>query len=119
MKRCYHFAAARLIKARRLLEAKVAAGVALNRFTFFISLSLSLLCLRLWIGDTLIAALPPGTMVFFNLACFFSLYRLKDLEIFGLNPNLLLQAGRINVICFDKTGTLTNSWIDIYGYWTP
>ena len=78
------------------------------------SISASLCLLRF--ADTLIGVFPPALNVYFQFPVNFSLYRLKNKGVLGLQPQKMREGGRIKICCFDKTGTLTENGMDVYGY---
>ena len=41
--------------------------------------------------------------------------RLKKKGIVVVQPEILLQAGKVHVMCFDKTGTITKEHLDCHG----
>ena len=66
--------------------------------------------------DAITWVIPPALPIFISMCMTFSLVRLKRINIFGIDPQKSLIAGKVNTICFDKTGTLTTIGIDVFGY---
>lgn len=66
--------------------------------------------------DALTWIIPPALPIFISMCMTYSLVRLRELGVFGIDPQKSLIAGKVNTVCFDKTGTLTTIGIDVYGY---
>ncbi|CAD8208856.1 unnamed protein product [Paramecium octaurelia] len=79
-----------------------------------VGFSFMIIFLRFW--DALTWIVPPALPIFVSMCQTYSLVRLRQKGIFGIDPNKSLVAGKINTICFDKTGTLTTIGIDMFGY---
>ncbi|EAR92742.1 P-type family IC HAD ATPase (macronuclear) [Tetrahymena thermophila SB210] len=67
--------------------------------------------------DTITWIVPPFLPIFQSLSLTFSLMRLRNNNIFGIEPQKTLIAGKVTHMCFDKTGTLTTIGIDVNGYY--
>jgi P-type E1-E2 ATPase len=59
---------------------------------------------------------PPALPIMTAFCLTTSLARLRLSNIFGVNPNAILNAGRVTTCCFDKTGTLTEFHMDFYQF---
>ena len=69
------------------------------------------------LANTLISVFPPALNVYFQFPINFSVIRLKQKGVLGLQPQKMRDAGTIRICCFDKTGTLTENGMDVYGYY--
>ncbi|CAD8190017.1 unnamed protein product [Paramecium pentaurelia] len=79
-----------------------------------VGFSFMIIFLRFW--DALTWIVPPALPIFVSMCQTYSLIRLRQKGIFGIDPSKSLVAGKINTVCFDKTGTLTTIGIDMFGY---
>jgi len=68
-------------------------------------------------ANQLIGVFPPALNVYFQFPVNFSIIRLKQKGVLGLQPQKMRDAGTIKICCFDKTGTLTENGMDVYGYY--
>ena len=59
--------------------------------------------------DILAWSFPPGFPIYFNISYSFSLVRLKWKNIFGTEPEKVVEGADVKTFCFDKTGTLTKN----------
>ncbi|KAJ1903406.1 hypothetical protein LPJ81_003075, partial [Coemansia sp. IMI 209127] len=55
--------------------------------------------------------LPAGLVAGQSMAA----YRLKKKNIFCVDPQRIMLAGKVQIFCFDKTGTLTKEGLEFYG----
>ena len=85
--------------------------------SFMIKYSLPAGLCFLRFADTLIGVFPPALNVYFQFPVNFSILRLKQKGVLGLQPQKMREAGAIRICCFDKTGTLTENGMDVYGYY--
>ena len=65
------------------------------------------------LANTLISVFPPALNVYFQFPINFSVIRLKQKGVLGLQPQKMRDAGTIRICCFDKTGTLTTNRIEL------
>ncbi|CAK64447.1 unnamed protein product (macronuclear) [Paramecium tetraurelia] len=79
-----------------------------------VGFSFMIIFLRFW--DALTWIVPPALPIFVSMCQTYSLIRLRQKGIFGIDPTKSLVSGKINTVCFDKTGTLTTIGIDMFGY---
>lgn len=69
-----------------------------------------------YFADGILAGLVPPMPTMIGASMLFALVRLKMKNILGTDPQKMLAAGRISIVCFDKTGTITENSIEIEGY---
>ncbi|KAL2621794.1 hypothetical protein R1flu_001999 [Riccia fluitans] len=60
-------------------------------------------------------AVPPALPLALSIGLSVSFTRLKSKRIYCINPNRIINAGRVNTLCFDKTGTLTEDGLSLKG----
>lgn len=61
---------------------------------------------------------PPALPLALTLGINVAFVRLRQQEIFCINPPRIVAAGRINCLCYDKTGTLTEDGLTLKGVHT-
>jgi cation-transporting P-type ATPase 13A2 len=59
-------------------------------------------------------AVPPELPVVMSMGLIFSLGKLRNKNIFCINPTKVRAAGRVSIMVFDKTGTLTESGLFVH-----
>eukprot|EP00002_Diphylleia_rotans_P029645 TRINITY_DN6050_c0_g1_i2.p1 TRINITY_DN6050_c0_g1~~TRINITY_DN6050_c0_g1_i2.p1 ORF type:complete len:1443 (+),score=311.35 TRINITY_DN6050_c0_g1_i2:49-4377(+) len=59
--------------------------------------------------------IPPALPLALSIAVSAAFVELQNKRIFCINPNRIVAAGRVNVLCFDKTGTLTEDGLTLKG----
>ncbi len=69
--------------------------------------------------DLITVAVPPSLPLVLSIGIGFSLGRLKQKNIYCINPDRINFAGWIDLVCWDKTGTLTDSKLQFQGIHTP
>lgn len=57
--------------------------------------------------------IPPAFPIFFNFCYSLSLFRLRQLKIYGTEPLKTIVSGKVKTMCFDKTGTLTENRMEL------
>ncbi|ESN93246.1 hypothetical protein HELRODRAFT_89193 [Helobdella robusta] len=72
--------------------------------------SLSLIIIRSL--DLVTIVIPPALPAAMTVGIVFAQKRLKQSQIFCINPSAINLCGAINAFCFDKTGTLTEEGLD-------
>ncbi|KAG6552589.1 hypothetical protein Mapa_005789 [Marchantia paleacea] len=60
-------------------------------------------------------AVPPALPLALSIGLSVSFTRLQTKGIYCINPNRIINAGRVNTLCFDKTGTLTEDGLSLKG----
>jgi P-type E1-E2 ATPase len=65
--------------------------------------------------NLLTIAVPPALPLALSIGLSVSFTRLQQKGIYCINPNRIVNAGRINTLCFDKTGTLTEDGLSLKG----
>ncbi|CAM6100809.1 unnamed protein product [Calypogeia fissa] len=65
--------------------------------------------------NLLTIAVPPALPLALSIGLSVSFTRLQQKAIYCINPNRIINAGRINTLCFDKTGTLTEDGLSLKG----
>ncbi|KAL3682686.1 hypothetical protein R1sor_000708 [Riccia sorocarpa] len=60
-------------------------------------------------------AVPPALPLALSIGLSVSFTRLKSKRVYCINPNRIINAGRVNTLCFDKTGTLTEDGLSLKG----
>ncbi|VDO13719.1 unnamed protein product [Rodentolepis nana] len=65
--------------------------------------------------DMITIAVPPALPMAMTVGMAFAQRRLKQKNIFCINPSVINVCGVINVACFDKTGTITEDGLDLWG----
>ncbi|KAL4456644.1 hypothetical protein ABPG74_000751 [Tetrahymena malaccensis] len=98
-------------------------GLAVLQFTIYLArvpkmyeIEISVITYFYRLFDTLTWTLPPFLPIFQSLSLSFALMRLRVHNIFGIEPQKTMIAGKITHMCFDKTGTLTTNGIEVNGY---
>jgi cation-transporting P-type ATPase 13A2 len=64
--------------------------------------------------DNITFAVPPELALVMSMGILFSLGKLKNKNIYWINPTKIRAAGRVSIMVFDKTGTLTESGLNIH-----
>ena len=65
--------------------------------------------------DLISIAVPPALPLLLTASIGISISRLKKSLILSTNPERILTAGSVDLICWDKTGTLTNPDLEYIG----
>ena len=65
--------------------------------------------------DLITITVPPALPAAMSVGIMFALSRLRDKNVFCINPLSINAAGRVQIIVFDKTGTLTEEGLNIAG----
>lgn len=84
---------------------------------FLLKYDLSTRLILLRLADVVISTIPPALNVYFQFPINFSINRLKNKGVLGLQPQKIRDAGNISICCFDKTGTLTENGLEVYGFY--
>jgi cation-transporting ATPase 13A3/4/5 len=67
-----------------------------------------------FIGITL--SIPPEFPVVLSMGTIFSLAKLKNKNIYCINPEKIRSSGRVSIMVFDKTGTLTEGGLSTHSF---